>query len=321
MAENQKEVNNVDVDKVELESSESEDGDDEVITKPEDIEEKETPSDKSSTEKEPSGTEEDEEEGDNDKEKLITKIRQEEGEEKEGETSESEEDKGFVESSEDDSEDEIKRLDNETPREYALRLEVTRLKRGNREKRTKDLLGEEKQEKPPGVTKTQFEELSEDEKSLLGQYDPNELSTFEKILDVLAKKHGWVKKKDLASTTKSRISDDILDDFLQGHPEYLPENDKDDVLWNSFKSEFQLYKIPDNPKDLKIIFKKIHRHIFGVKPEDGLKKIGAQKEKLKVVSHSGGSATRGQSSSKGTNLTTEQKSHLKGFTEEELEEM
>jgi hypothetical protein len=311
MAEQQKEVN-VDVDKVELEPSEAEEGE-EVITKPEDIEEKETPSDESSTEKEPSETEEGEEEPpiEGKGEKLITHK----------ESLKPEEDKGFVEPSEEESEGEIKHLPGETPREYALRWEVTRLKRGNREKRAKDLLGEEKPEKPSGITQAQYNELNDDEKSLLGQYDANELSTFEKILEVLAKKHGWVKREDLASTTRSQVSNDILDDFLQNHSEYLPENDKDNVLWGRFKSEFQLYKVPENPKDLKRIFNKIHQDIFGVKSDEGLKKINAQKEKIKVVSHSGGSATRGQSSSEGARLTPEQRSHFKGFSEKDFEEL
>ena len=316
MAEEQKEVN-IDVEKVELKPSEDQEGEG-VITKPEDIEEKETLSEESSTEKEPSETTEGEEgeppiEGTG--EKLVTHS------EEESLVEEPKEDKGFVEPSGEESEGEIKRLPNETPREYALRLEVTRLKRGNREKRAKDLLGEDKPEKPSGITQVQYNELNEDEKAILGQYDANELSIFEKILDVLAKKHGWVKREELATTTKSQVSNDILDDFLQGHPEYLPENDKDNVLWDRFKSEFQLYKIPENPKDLKRIFGKIHRDIFGVKSDEELKKINAQKEKLKVVSHSGGSATRGQSSSEGTRLTPEQKSHFKGFSEKEFDEL
>jgi len=315
MANISKEVNNIDIDKVELESSDGQEGD-EIITKPEDIDkEKDTPLEESSTEEQPNETEEEEEGEESGKEKLITQIRKEKGE-----LSESEEDKGFVEPSEKES-DEIKRLPNETPREYALRLEVTRLKRGNREKRAKELLGEGKSEKPSGMTQTQYEELSEEEKNLLGQYDPNELSTFEKVLGVLAKKFGWVKREELISTTKSQISNDILDDFLQIHPEYLPENDKDNVLWNRFKSEFQLYKTPENPKDLKKIFNKVHGDIFGVKSDVELKKINAQKEKIKVVSHSGSSASRGQSSSEGIRLSPEQKSHLKGFTEKELEEL
>jgi hypothetical protein len=140
-------------------------------------------------------------------------------------------------------------------------------------------------------------------------------------LDVLAKKHGWVKREELASTTRSQVSNDILDGFLQSHPEYLPENDTDNVLWGRFKSEFQLYKTPDNPKDLKRIFNKIHKDIFGVKSEGELKKINAQNEKIKVVSHAGGSATRGQSSTKGAKLSPEQRSHLKGFSDKDLEEL
>ena len=298
---NIKEVN--DVEKVEVEPAESKEGE-EVITKPEDIKEKETPSESSSEEK-PDDTTEDEEEKEG--EELVK-----------GKPSKPEEDKGVVEPSGDEL-DEIKHLPGETPREFALRLEITRLKRGNREKRAKELLGEPK--KPSGISKTQYEALEEEDKKLLEQYDPKELGTFEKILGVLGRKHGWVKREDLKTTTQNQISEDILDEFLQSHAEYLPENDKDDLLWGRFREEFKLYKTPENPKDLRKIFNKIHRDIFGVRSEDGLKKIAAQKEKVKVASHSGSSASRGVSSPEGTRLTPEQKSHLKGFTDKELEEM
>lgn len=307
-----------DVEKVEVKPAEPEEGE-EVITKPEDIKEKETPSESSSEEKPGDTTKEKEGE-----EKGEEKDKEKEGEEivtHEEKPSESEEDKGVVESSGDELGDEIKHLPGETPREYALRSEVTRLKRGNRAKRAKELLGEPK--KPSGISKPQYETSEEEDKKLLEQYDPKELGTFEKILGVLGRKHGWVKKEDLQTTTQNQISSDTLDDFLQSHSEYLPENDKDDVLWNTFKEEFKLYKTPENPRDLKRIFNKIHRDIFGVKSEDELKKINAQKEKVKVASHSGGSASSGVSSSEGTaaKLTPEQKSYLKGFSEKELEEM
>lgn len=306
MANKKIEVN--DVERAEIEPSESEE-EEEVITKPEDIEEKETPSDSSTEEKPGETTEEEEgEEGEEKGEKLVTHDEEE--------PSESEEDKGFVEPSKEEISDEIKRLPNETPVEFARRLEILRIKRDNRRLRKEELMGGKSE-----ITQTQYNELDEEENKLLGQYDQAELSTFEKILSVLAKKHGWVKREELNSTTKSQLSNDILDDFLKFHPEYSPENDKDNVLWNEFKSQFQLYKIPENPRDLKRIFNKIHSDIFGVKSEDGLRKISAQKEKLKVVSHSGGSAQRGQSSSKGTKLTPDQRQHFKGFSENDFEEL
>jgi len=305
MAEKSNEVN--DVEKVEIESDPDEG--EEIIIKPKDIEENETPSESSSEEKQNEAPEEEEgKEG----EEIVTPEEPEKEE-----PSKPEEDKGFVEPLKEEPGDEIKRLPNETPREYALRLEVTRLKRGNREKRAKDLLGDT----PVGVSDTKPNELNEDEKAILEGYDQAELGTLEKLLNVLSKKHGWVKKGELESATKSQASNDVLDTFLQDHPEYLPENDKDNLLWNRFVLEFQDYKKPANPRDLKRVFYKIHKDIFGVKPEGELKKINAQKEKLKVVSHSGNSAQRGQSSPKGTRLTPEQKSHLKGFSDNDFKEL
>ena len=223
-------------------------------------------------------------------------------------------------SSEDDiveSED-LKHLPDETPRERALRLEVTNLKRLNRQKRTQELLGVEK---PKGISQAQYEDLNEEDKKLLAQYDQGELNTFEKIFEILGKKHGWVKKDDFKASTYNQQANDILDDFLQEHSEYLPENDKDDVLWRNFQEEFKFYKSPENPKDLKKIFNKIHKEIFGVKSEDELRKIEAQKEKVKVASHGGSSSQRGSSSASGNKLSSEQREHFKGFSDKDFEDL
>jgi hypothetical protein len=305
---------NSDFERVEIEPSEPEEGE-EVLTPEEESEEKGTLSE-SPTENKPqesdedNGGDEDNEDEPKKGERLLSSKKT---------LPESEEDKGLSDTSGDDTEDEenVKHLPNETPREYALRNETSRLRRIIRQNRTKELLSSNK---PEQMTQTQYNELSDSEKQILGQYDPKELGAFENILSVLAKKHGWIRKEELEYTNKTQRSNEVLDDFLQKHKEYLPENDKGNVLWNRFKSEFQLYKMPDNPKDLNKIFNRIHQDIFGVQSEDGIRKINAQQEKIKVASHGGNSAGGGKSSSSKGRLSPELKGHLKGFTEQELEE-
>ena len=286
MTEAQQEVNYSE--RIEIEPSD----DEETITSPEDIE-KDTQSGSSTDENQDNAAQE---KG----EKLLGRK-----------SPESEEDLGIV-----SSEDDLKHLQNETPREYALRLELTKLRRANRAKRAEELL-----EKPKGISQAQYNELSEEDRNLLAQYDQSELSTFEKVLDVMAKKHGWVKSEDFKATTYNQQASDMLDTFLQEHSEYLPENDKDNVLWSRFQEEFRIYKTPENPKDLRKIFNRIHKDIFGVKSEDELRKIDAQREKIKVASHGGTSSQRGSSSTPGSKLDQEQKKHFKGFSDKDFEDL
>jgi len=208
-----------------------------------------------------------------------------------------------------------KRLSTETPREYALRLEVTRLRAANRKDKSAEIF------KNTDNVAENIDTLTEEDNKFLATYNKEELDNFEKVLSVMAKKNGWVKKGELTATTYQDRGQEILDTFLEEHPEYSADNDPNGVLWTQFKEEYALYKHPNNPKDLKKIFNKIHRDIFEVLPEEGLNKINAQKEKLKVASHSGATSNRNAPSPRQSTLDPSLKQHFKGFGDDELEDM
>lgn len=200
----------------------------------------------------------------------------------------------------------IKRLPNETDREYALRREVTRLKRERKEERKQDLKFEDTQTPKPNP-------------DVLSKYNPDELKSFEEVFDALAEKKGYVRKDEVTRGT----FDDVKDQFLEEHPEYLPENDPDDVMWKALTSELGEYKPPTNAKDLKRLLTKAHNAITGIRPDTALKSVKAQQEKIKVASHAGSQA--GGNKSKATianpDLYNIAKSALKGFSEEEISEL
>ena len=166
-------------------------------------------------------------------------------------------------------------------------------------------------EKPPSVPKVEIDD------DVLSQYDPQELANFEKVVDALAQKKGWVRSEDLQAKTFQERSSDVLDEFLEAHPEYTPEKDKDNVLWDRFKGEFSLYKTPQDPREYRKIFNKVHREIFGIQTSDD-SKIKAQEQKVRSASHSGASKTEPSKSSK---LDPRLKTGLKGFSEEEIDEL
>lgn len=198
---------------------------------------------------------------------------------------------------------EPKPVEGESPRERALRMETTRLKGLLRKERQEELFV-----KKPIDSKSQDEDLAE--------YDPEELKRFE----LLATKMGFAKKDELIRETVYEKNNNEFESFLEAHPEYSPENDTNGVLWNQFKSEFNLYQSPQDPKTLKKILNKVHNEIFGVQPAKNLNKITASQEKIKVASHTGASAGNkvNRQSQRPSGLRLDA---LKGFSDDDINEI
>lgn len=234
-------------------------------------------------------------------------------EEKEPETEKSEVEEEPEKESEDTKEEaepvadtpktEPKPVEGETPRERAMRLETARLRAIIRDQKRDELFV-----KQPLDSKAKEEELA--------GYDPEQIKNFEKI----AKTLGFAKKDEILSENSQERLNDTFNEFMEAHPEYAPENDKDGVLWNQYKTEFALYNPSKDPKILKKILNKVHNDVYGVQPAKNLNKINASQEKIKVASRSGASAgketrTRSQAPS---GLRTDM---LKGFDEKEKEDL
>jgi hypothetical protein len=192
-----------------------------------------------------------------------------------------------------------KEVEGETPRERALRKELERVRKINREKLKKDLLPTDK-----------VEEVSEE---LLKDYNPEEIENFKK----LAKAVGFVRKDELQTNQMS----DVFDDFISEHPEYLPDRDKDDVLWKAFTEEFNLYKKPSTIKELKNLLERTHKQVIGLSSGKPLNKaaIEAKQTKIKSAAHGGGVTTTTEKND--SVLDSDLKKHLKGFSDDDLKEL
>lgn len=214
----------------------------------------------------------------------------------------------------------IKEVAGETPREYALRLENKRLRDDARRKRTDELMvnSRDSAQNQPVIQKN----ISPD--AVLSKYNPEEIKNLEEIFPVLAAKLGFARKEELQASSYEQVKSDEFTRWQDAHPEYLPENDHDDVLWNQFKEEYRMYKEPANPRDYKKIFDRVHDSITGGTSKNNvLARVAAKQEKLKTASHSGGApaTTAPRASSSNSKLSPEQRSALHGFKEEELQEL
>ncbi len=115
---------------------------------------------------------------------------------------------------------EITEIEGETPREHALRLEVTRLRQLARKERSNDILGNERE------TISAKREMSPESKAKLANYREEEINALRDVFPVLAEEMGFVRSDQLNAQSYSEKAGSELDSFLDKHPEYLPENDK-----------------------------------------------------------------------------------------------
>lgn len=213
-----------------------------------------------------------------------------------------------------DEVDGIKRLADETDREFAQRLEINRLRGKLRTERTEDIVG-----KPPIVQ--QRKEISPEKKKVLDRYKPEQIAELGEVFEALADNMGFVKKDQLESQTFIQKGEEELQTFLGAHPEYLPENDPQGLNWGKFKENYGQYKPPTNAKDFKRLFEKVHRDTFGIQPKGDLGKINAAKEKITVASHTGASSPTGKTTDRpttGRRATGLRTDMLKGFSDEEI---
>lgn len=314
----------------------SETTDEEVITTPEqaaavdnddESEEKETPAASSADDETPADDTEDDESEDDDESKDEDESPKPDDESEDDEEDESGTAGDKSQDLSDGTDKGSKRLPDETPKEYALRLEVSRLKGINRKQRSAKLLGDVQPQKDGAPA-----ELSEEDKQILEAFDPEQLGNLEKAFTVLAKKQGYVKKDELTVGQYKETAQSVLDSWLETHPEYSEDKDPDGILWKQFGQEFSLYKPPANPKDHVKIFNRIHNDIFGITTKDkaakDLNKIKAKQEKAKTASAGSSSSTprrlsdKRQSSPADKELSSAARGGgLVGFDDKELADM
>lgn len=219
--------------------------------------------------------------------------------------------------------DGLTHIEGESPRERALRGELA-IARGALRKERGTELGIDRA--PGGQTPQQSQAAPtknpEREAELAKKYGPQALANLREVLPVLADELGYVKATDLSQQTYTEQAQGVLDHFLESHPEYSAENDKDGVLWKAFTTEYGLYNKPANPKDFQKIFNRIHTTIFGIKPAGDKGALNAAQQKINVASHAGASGpSRSTPPARSSGTPGLRLDMLKGFSDDEKDSL
>ena len=170
-------------------------------------------------------------------------------------------------------------VDGETPREKALRIKVQELRKSLRDKDEVIKIAQ------PTIANEEYEALKE-------IYSDDELQKVEKLFDVIGKKKGYVKAEEIYTQS----GNEVLEQFIEKHPEYKPENDLEDVRWETFKKILtnDYNRVGKNPKELVKLFEKVNRDVleeFGESKVIASTRRSAEIQKIRSVSHAGGTKT------------------------------
>jgi hypothetical protein len=148
-----------------------------------------------------------------------------------------------------------------------------------------------------------------------------------KLIELAAKRLGLVRKDEAMQMQQTATYQEKLDtyknEWLNQHPEYLPENDPDDKNWNQLKSTIDTYfKAPGSPKEIVKVLDAAHKMVnpHAVLPIRQKASVDAAKEKITSASKAVGTGTSSKSGSPqkrgGVNAGA-----FVGFSEEEINEL
>lgn len=191
------------------------------------------------------------------------------------------------------------------------------------EKRIRDQISELRKERRE-VRREKIEEPIVVDKSDLSDVADADVVLIEKVL----KAKGYIRKDEISVATHKEKVESFKDAWLEKHPEYLPENDTDDMNWNKLNQTVgEYFKLPANPKDITKILDAAHSM---VRPEStkklpvkSLAATEAAKEKVTIASKgSGGSGAKAGTrsmSDRAKNANT-LRDRYEGFTDEEIDE-
>lgn len=149
--------------------------------------------------------------------------------------------------------------------------------------------------------------------------NPEDATLVEKVL----RAKGYITREESQTMFYEAVKQEELGKFLDKYPEYKPENDANDVNWNTLQREVGMYKMPSNPRQIGEILERSHKQVQpsyqSAQPKPGAISP-AVKRQLEVAGVGSGGT---QSSTRGKTLPEHYKEHYRrgGWTEEEIIEI
>lgn len=137
------------------------------------------------------------------------------------------------------------------------------------------------------------------------------------LIDKVIRAKGYLTREESQKMFYDSVKNEEINKFLEKHPEYKPENDPNDINWNSLQREFSIFRAPEDPRLIGDRLERAHKSLSRYVTEPNLE---VKKQQVKTASL--GSGTTPKASPKKTldptkRLLLEQG----GWTEAEIREI
>ncbi len=245
-------------------------------------------------------------------EQESTSTEEETSEDKDLDETPEEEETPLADAGEEDDEKEQLITQNEGLKEEKEKLmQQIKLLRSTK----RDIKGEELEP----ISKEEVGEVQKEVADDLKGIHPDDVATIEKVV----RARGYIKKDELPNQDAKILQDLAVNQFLDKHPEYKPENDPDNIRWDALKTQLAtFYRMPEDMGMMVSVMEKAHKDIS---PNSaGGEKTEVKRERLKTAGLGSGSSKAPSSDhSSGDILTDSQVEELRrgGFTEKEIKKM
>lgn len=143
---------------------------------------------------------------------------------------------------------------------------------------------------------------------------PEDVQVIERVL----KAKGYISRPEADQMFFDAVKDEELNKFLEKYPEYKPENDPNDVNWNSLQREFSLYARPRDPRLIGELLVRAHRNISKVPTDSAL---SSKRQQVEIASVGKGGIQQSPSSSFRFDQETREMYRRGGWTEEEIQKI
>lgn len=144
---------------------------------------------------------------------------------------------------------------------------------------------------------------------------PEDVAVIEKVL----KAKGYVTKEEAKNLTYEDIKTQEVNKFLEKYPEYKPENDPNDLKWNSLNKIVSNFKRPNDARQIGQLLE-MARRLSSPQQQTSGRDIGQLKKQMQSTALGSGGVQR---SSNPSSLSDEQMQIYRngGWTEEEIREI
>lgn len=152
--------------------------------------------------------------------------------------------------------------------------------------------------------------------SELKDVHPDDAALIEKVL----RAKGYVRKDEAQQMVYESVKNDEVAKFLDKYPEYKPENDSNDINWQTLQKEMSFYRIPSDPHQVGQLLERAHRAISIIRTPSG-RSTTQKARQIEVAGAGAGGVQRPSSSGKTFDPLKKAALLQGGWSEEEIKNM